>query len=114
MSRCHCKCKKVCKHSCEPMYMQPTYVEPAYTAPNYVSPAYAGPGCGNQGILGAGKGCCSFSCFIILILILLQFNGERRGHCDDDCSLGGRERGIDKGIIFIIALYYLSCCSPCA
>lgn len=101
MSRCHCKCK--CKKVCRPVVMEPTYVEPAYVE----------PACANKGILGAKQGGCSFSCFIILILILLQFNGDRR-NSDADCSLEGNCKGIDKGIIFIIALYYLSCCSPCA
>ncbi|KYH30517.1 hypothetical protein CLTEP_26050 [Clostridium tepidiprofundi DSM 19306] len=51
-----------------------------------------------------GQGGCNFPSFIILILILLQFKGNSCG-----CS-----QGIDKGIIFVIALYYLSCCNPCS
>lgn len=43
---------------------------------------------------------------IILILILLQFSN--RG-LDDHNDFGG----IDNGILFIIALFYLSCCNPC-
>ncbi|NEZ47561.1 hypothetical protein FDF74_10200 [Clostridium niameyense] len=42
---------------------------------------------------------------IILILILLQFGG-----C---CRCSGQNQsfcGVDNSILFIIALYYLSCC----
>lgn len=46
---------------------------------------------------------------IILILILLQFT---RGGWGNTGGLGGFE-GIDNGILFIIALFYLSCCNPC-
>jgi hypothetical protein len=53
-----------------------------------------------------GSRCCNFPSFIILILILLQFGkGSQNG-----LSTNG---GIDKGLLFIIALFYLSCCSPC-
>jgi len=45
---------------------------------------------------------------IILIRILLQFgDGDLLGK-----GKGGFEE-IDNGILFIIALFYLSCCSPC-
>ncbi len=48
---------------------------------------------------------------IILILILLQFNGG------DWLGKGGYGKGgfesVDNGILFIIALFYLSCCNPC-
>ncbi|AWZ47999.1 hypothetical protein C3495_03865 [Clostridiaceae bacterium 14S0207] len=83
---------------------------------------------------------CSFPCLIILILILLQFGGNRffggcgRNNCgsidNNNCGCGGNNCddesrscnnnnrgcgfGIDSGILFIIALYYLSCCTPCA
>lgn len=103
MSRkCCCKCRRY-----SPMYMEPAYMEPS---------------CGSMQPYGMqgykGGSCCSFSCFIILILILLQFNGRGNNFlgsgdgCDNNnnCNCNG----IDKGIIFIIALYYLSCCSPCA
>ncbi|MFL0247624.1 hypothetical protein [Candidatus Clostridium stratigraminis] len=43
---------------------------------------------------------------IILILILLQFSNR---DLDDHKDFGG----IDNGILFIIALFYLSCCNPC-
>ena len=43
---------------------------------------------------------------IILILILLQFSNR---DLDNHKDFGG----IDNGILFIIALFYLSCCSPC-
>ena len=56
--------------------------------------------CASYGYRG-GQGCCNFSSLTILILILLQFKGNSFGS----------SHGVDKGIIFIIALYYLSCCS---
>ncbi|MDP4146778.1 MAG: hypothetical protein Q8936_20275 [Bacillota bacterium] len=66
---------------------------------------------GSVGILPVG-GCCGFGnctsslpALVILILILLQFS-RRRG------SSGGGS-GIDNSILFIIALFYLSCCNPC-
>jgi hypothetical protein len=66
---------------------------------------------------GCGNGCCNFSTFIILILILLQF-GKKGFSCGvtDPCQCNSTvvtTSGLDKGIIFIIALFYLSCCSPC-
>lgn len=65
------------------------------------------------------KSACSFPCLIILILILLQFGRGRKGPvccdpCDEPCEgnrFGGF--GLDSGILFIIALYYLSCACPC-
>ncbi|AKC64040.1 hypothetical protein AAGC94_17435 [Clostridium sporogenes] len=56
-----------------------------------------------RGRKGSGNG------LIILILILLQFGCCRGFH--NECH-GGR-RGcceVDNSILFIIALYYLSCC----
>lgn len=76
-------------------------------------------GCGFGG--GYGTGCCNFSSLIILILILLFFGaglgGRRRGPCEGGA---GYEEGfglfggnaIFGGIIFIITLFYLSCCGP--
>lgn len=46
---------------------------------------------------------------IILILIILQFNGGKFG---GDGNLAGFN-GIDNGILFIIAIFYLSCCNTC-
>ena len=91
MSKC-CKCK--CKGGCGCGNMQ-------------------GPGYGPAYGLGCGTGCGNFPQLIILILILLQFTGKNK--CVDICDgeHHGIVGGIDKGIIFIIALYYLSCCSPC-
>lgn len=63
---------------------------------------------------GCGKGCCNFPSLIVLILILLQFSNKcsisGSACCSGKCSTNC---GIDKGIIFIITLFYLSCCSPC-
>lgn len=71
---------------------------------------YGGYGCGYGS--ECGKGCCNFPQLIILILILLQFS--KKGCCNitNSCHESGLG-GIDKGIIFIITLFYLSCCSPC-
>ncbi|MCM8711856.1 hypothetical protein M2651_12625 [Clostridium sp. SYSU_GA19001] len=44
---------------------------------------------------------------VILILIILQFSGNGLGY--DKHSFNG----IDNGILFIIALFYLSCCNTC-
>lgn len=64
-------------------------------------------------VLSGGKNGCSFSCLIILILILLVFsNHGGRGTCGVDGNGGDSFLG-GKGIIFIIALFYLSCVSPC-
>jgi hypothetical protein len=54
--------------------------------------------------IGTGNCCCSLPTLIILILIVLQF-----GKKDKDCR---HEEGklVDNGILFIIALFYLSCC----
>lgn len=46
--------------------------------------------------------CCSLPMLVVLILIILQFSKK-----------GGSGKKIDKGILFIIALFYLSCCNPC-
>jgi hypothetical protein len=66
---------------------------------------------------GCGSGCCNFSTFIILILILLQFSNKGLSNIVSGCqpcqSTAVATSGLDKGIIFIIALFYLSCCSPC-
>lgn len=48
----------------------------------------------------------TLSSLVILILILLQFAG---GIGNNKFNLGG----VDNGILFIIALFYLSCCSTC-
>lgn len=53
----------------------------------------------------------SLPTLIILILILLQFGGKD-GFGKVGPGKGGFE-SVDNGILFIIALFYLSCCSPC-
>ncbi|WP_264850769.1 hypothetical protein [Clostridium omnivorum] len=56
---------------------------------------------------GIGNCCCNFPTLVILILIILQFNRRRRS------SSCGKESTVDNSILFIIALFYLSCCNPC-
>ena len=56
-------------------------------------------------VCGGGSGICSFPTLVILILIILQFNNKRR-------SSGGKRGLVDNSILFIIALFYLSCCNP--
>lgn len=61
---------------------------------------------------GVGSRKPSLPILIILILILLQF-----GRGDSSGLLGGAGAsgfgGTDNGILFIIALFYLSCCNTC-
>lgn len=45
---------------------------------------------------------------IVLILILLQFGRKSNFGTSE---FGGE--AVDNGILFIIALFYLSCCNPC-
>lgn len=79
-----------------------------------------------------GNCCCDFPTLIILILIILQFNKKGNWGVSapaapivDECGvpvapaapvapsfLGGFNL-IDNSILFIIALYFLSCCNPC-
>lgn len=63
-----------------------------------------------------GNCCCSFPTLVILILIILQFN--RRGIYGPNAiegvgGLSGAFGTVDNSILFIIALFYLSCCNPC-
>ncbi len=58
-------------------------------------------GLGNLG----GNCCCNLPSLVILILIILQFSKRR------ESSSGNKL--VDNGILFIIALFYLSCCNPC-
>lgn len=74
---------------------------------------------------GIGNCCCDFSTLIILILIILQFNKRRdfiggvASSEDPDCGTSkprlifGDNNLIDNSILFIIALFFLSCCNPC-
>jgi uncharacterized membrane protein len=64
-------------------------------------------GTGFTGSFGQGSNCvCSLPTLIILILIILQFSKK-------DKDYGSRKRFgdklVDDGILFIIALFYLSC-----
>lgn len=53
-------------------------------------------------VIGGSSCACSLPTLIVLILIILQFSKK-----------GGTHKKIDKGILFIIALFYLSCANPC-
>ena len=56
--------------------------------------------------------CCSFPSLVVLILIILQFN--RHGLYGVNNADGiGNFATVDNSILFIIALFYLSCCNPC-
>jgi hypothetical protein len=82
--------------------------------------------CENKGtFFGLGNCCCDFPTLIILILIILQFNkkggwgaiapvasGEDCGPVAPTSYFGGHNL-IDNSILFIIALFFLSCCNPC-
>lgn len=63
-------------------------------------------GCG--GFLGNRSCCCSLPTLIILILIILQFS--KKDH-DEHEGWGGILG--DNSILFIIAIFFLSCCNPC-
>jgi hypothetical protein len=86
-------------------------------------------GCEKNTFLGGlGNCCCDFPTLIILILIILQFNKKGSWgsvapiiNHNDECGnptpvapafFGGMNL-IDNSILFIIALYFLSCCNPC-
>ena len=62
---------------------------------------------GNTVAPGFGSCCCNLPTLVILILIILQFGKGRR------TSSEGGGKLVDNGILFIIALFYLSCCNPC-
>ncbi len=86
-------------------------------------------GCEKNTFFGLGNCCCDFPTLIILILIILQFNRKGGGFFGpvapatkvDECGepvaapvtyFGGHNL-IDNSILFIIALFFLSCCNPC-
>jgi hypothetical protein len=55
--------------------------------------------------------CCNFKMLVILILIILQFG--KKGYHDEDHKECESHQIIDNSILFIIALFYLSCCIRC-
>jgi hypothetical protein len=67
---------------------------------------------------GFSNCCCSLPTLVILILIILQFNRDGNGlfglnTTGGTGSFNGSFETVDNGILFIIALFYLSCCNPC-
>jgi hypothetical protein len=85
-------------------------------------------GCEKNTFFGLGNCCCDFPTLIILILIILQFNKKGGGFfggvapvaSGDECAppvvpapYFGSHNLIDNSILFIIALFFLSCCNPC-
>lgn len=71
------------------------------------TPAYP-----TAGFMGNKNCCCSLPTLIILILIILQFSKKcRTSSSEESCSTSGKL--VDNSILFIIALFYLSCCNPC-
>lgn len=52
---------------------------------------------------------CSFPTLIILILIVLQFSRCKDHDYDDDGHGGFECNQVGNGILFIIALFFLSC-----
>lgn len=68
----------------------------------------------SYGFFNRGSCCCNFPALVILILILLQFGGNKFFGEGPDCEEGhGKKQLVDNSILFIIALFYLSCCNPC-
>jgi hypothetical protein len=62
--------------------------------------------------LGIGGTKPTLPMIIVLILILLQFGGDKFTGPVGDSHLAGFN-GVDNGILFIIALFYLSCGNLC-
>lgn len=68
-------------------------------------------GSGLGGMVG-GNCCCNFPTLIVLILIVLQFS--KHHHRDNDFDgCDKKDFPVGNGILFIIALFFLSCCNPC-
>ena len=69
------------------------------------------------GLAGRSNCICDFPTLIILILIVLQFSKKHKGyHHDDDYDCDdksfcdkGKDDQIGSGLLFIIALFFLSC-----
>lgn len=69
------------------------------------------PNVGLPGGYGSSNCICSFPTLVVLILIVLQFSKcKEHGHCDDDDEDRDFEcKQVGNGILFIIALFFLSC-----
>ncbi len=62
--------------------------------------------------IGGSNCICSFPTLVILILIVLQFSrcNRPKDDCDDDGGYGNFGcNQVGNGILFIIALFFLSC-----
>lgn len=62
------------------------------------------------GLFGGENCCCSFTNLTILILIVLQFSGHNDSENDDEECERNQSGIIDNDILFIIALFFLTCC----
>lgn len=69
-------------------------------------------GYGHDFFKGFGETKPTLPSIIILILILLQFDGYKFRDAIGNSHLTGLN-GIDTGILFIIAIFYLSCRDFC-
>lgn len=62
---------------------------------------------------GGGRCLCNFPTLVILILIVLQFSNKNKNyhHDDDDYDSCQKDKcdQIGNGVLFIIALFFLSC-----
>lgn len=65
------------------------------------------------GYTGGSNCVCDFPTLVILILIVLQFTKKNKDHHYDDDDYEGERKckndQIGNGILFIIALFFLSC-----
>lgn len=71
------------------------------------------PGGFMGGYVGGSRCLCDFPTLVILILIVLQFSNKNKnyGHDDEDyeCCHKDKYDQIGNGVLFIIALFFLSC-----
>lgn len=111
MSRaCCCCCKPRVEKECFKAPVVQTHEVCWYKTP--VIHPICGGGVYGAGAYGTEKGCiCSLPTLVILILIILQFG--KKSHYDDEDEGSYKSAGIDNGILFIIAIFYLICGNTC-